>query len=415
MNQISQRKMKHEKINIMCLIYLITWSFMPVFAYYTSGMIFRLLYAVIVIVWFFTGLENITMKTFYPVMAMGMFLLVMFIYYISGYGNIELLDFINYILLLDIGINSTLYIKKISIRRKQKLKKYVLGCISITLCTTISALYKNPVAARLLTSSSTESQIADALKKSNVGAFDFIYGLVIVLPVLVYVATQKKEKIKKIMYIILIVLSLICIFKSNFTIAYILFVVDIILYLFFQSNSIWGKIISETLLLIFLLFGKKIIEIYIEFLIGNTTSIWSKIKLESIMNILNGEGSLSETTSRISLLLRDINSFFSSPILGKGAFYGVGSSDFIGQHSQFLDELARYGLLGGILLFYFIYICIKRIWKSIEDKVLKNKYLITTIVFIMLGFLNPIFNGGILFFYFIVIPILIEERTTMDR
>ena len=93
----SKRKMKHENINVICLIYLITWAFVPVFAYYTSGTIFRILYAAIVIIWFFTGLENIIKKNVYPVIGMFLFLFIMFIYYMIGYGDLSLLDFINFI------------------------------------------------------------------------------------------------------------------------------------------------------------------------------------------------------------------------------------------------------------------------------------------------------------------------------
>ncbi len=406
----SKRKMKHENINVICLIYLITWAFVPVFAYYTSGTIFRILYAAIVIIWFFTGLENIIKKNVYPVIGMFLFLFIMFIYYMIGYGDLSLLDFINYILLLSIGINSTLYINRLSFRTKKIVKRYILTCISVTVITTLGVLYTNPVAVRLLTSTSTANQVITTLEKSNVGSFDFIYGLVIVLPVLTYVASQKKEKTKKIFYLVLIMFSILCIFKSNFTTAYILLVIDILLYLFFKSDSIFGKITSVLLLIIFSIFGKDILGWYFNMLLENTTSIWSKTKLLNIINIINGNGTLSATTDRVELILRDVYSFIDSPFIGKGAFYSVGSSIYIGQHSQFLDELARYGLLGVIPLSYFIYSCIRQILTSINDKLMRNKFLIATVVFLMLGFLNPIFNDGILFFYFIVIPILIEER-----
>ena len=403
-----KKSMKYEKINILCFIYLITWAFIPVFAYYTSGTLFRFLYAGVIIIWFITGLKNLSKNMLVPLFSMFCFLVIIFIYYSIGYGDIRILDFISYILVLSIGINSTVYIRKLSFYRKNKIKKYVMILIFITLCTTVNVLLKNSNAARLLTSSSTNIEIVTMLEKENVASFDFIYGIVIFLPVLFYSIFFCKKKLAKIFYLIVLFLVLLCIFKANFTTAYILFLIEIVLYLFFSSKSFFGKILTILLFVIILLFGKQIIIFYLNFLIDNTTSILSQQKLIEIINIFKGEGNISQATSRMNLILQNIDSFIEKPILGQGAYYNAEAFKYIGRHSQFLDELARYGLLGGGFLFYFLFSCFYQIYDKINNKNYRRIYVISTIIFFMLGFLNPIFNNGILMFYFIVVPFFIK-------
>lgn len=403
-----EQSMKYEKINILCLMYLITWSFVPIFAHYTSEGFFRIIYSGIIIIWFITGLKNVNKKMLFPIINMVAFFLVMFIYYLFGYGDIKLSDFIPYVLILTTGINSIVYMKKISIKKKEMIKKYIILCYFVTLCTTIKVLLEIPNASRILTSSSTNEQIVNILEKLNVGAFDFIYGIIIFLPILIFKIQIYSRKKDKIFYLIISILSIICILKANFTTAYVLLGIEIILYLFFYSKSFLGKIFTIILLILFLFWGKQIVIFYLNFLINDTTSILSQTKLRDLINFLTGKGNISDATGRTTLILQSINSFIFNPILGQGAYYNRDCFGYVGGHSQILDEFARYGLLGTIPLFYFLFFSIYQIYINIKNKSYKNKYLISTILFLILGFLNPIFNDGILFFYFIAIPFLID-------
>lgn len=409
MNANNKKTMRYEKVNILCFMYLVTWALVPSFAHYTSGELFKILYGVIVMIWLATGLGNLRKEMLYPLIGMIYFLLIVFIYYLVGYGDMRILDMTSYILLLSIGINSTVYIDTLSIRKNKKIQKYTIILIFITLCTTINVLLKNSNAVRMLTASSTNNEIVNMLEKLNVASFDFIYGLVIFLPALFYLIIVNKLILNKVFYLILLILVIYCILKANFTTAYILFLIEIGLCFFLLLKSSLGKCLMIILLIFSLLFGKQIVLFYLNFLINNTRSILSQEKLIGIINFIGGQENISGVTSRINLILQNIYSFIEKPIFGQGAYYNDQAFKYIGRHSQFLDEFARYGFLGGVLLFYFIFSCCYQIYKKINNKDYRKIYIISTVVFFMLAFLNPIFNNGILMFYFIVIPLLVEK------
>lgn len=403
----NEQIMKYERVNVFCLVYLSAWALLPQFAYYTSGTIFKMIYGAITIVWIITGIANIKRKYIKYIFSMLCFFGIMLLYSLLEYGNLRLVDFINYILLFGIGINSSLYVTRISIKRRDKLKIFLLACITITMSTTLITLIDNPNAARALTSSSTNEDIIAALTKSNVGAFDFIYGIIILFPTIILLLERNKKIKIKLVYIIISILIIVCLIKSNFTTGYVLFCVEIMLIVFPKSKSWKAKIMSIAAIMLILILGPYIIRSYLSFLSSTTTSIYSKEKIEAILGVFNGTSEISETTGRINLMKQDLVSFFENPIFGVGAYYGVASGQSIGQHSQLLDELARYGLFGAIPLFYFIYGCIKILWCVLKSKENRNDLFIPTVIFLALSILNPVFNNGILMCYFIVAPIIL--------
>lgn len=124
------------------------------------------------------------------------------------------------------------------------------------------------------------------------------------------------------------------------------------------------------------------------------------------------DGSLS---SRIALAQTSLNSFFSSPIsilIGIGdhttSFGGDLIKSGVGGHSEFIDVLARYGLLGAFVFCKIMknyYLTLKRLTTS--RSILKYINVIFFII-ILTGFLNNIFQPNMLIFMFIVLPVIVE-------
>ena len=124
------------------------------------------------------------------------------------------------------------------------------------------------------------------------------------------------------------------------------------------------------------------------------------------------EGSLSE---RLMLAKTSLNSFFSSPIsilIGIGdhttSFGGDLIKSGVGGHSEFIDVLARYGLVGGFVFWNIMkqYYCVlKKV--AVERDLLKYVNVVYFVI-VLTGFLNNIFQPSMMFFIFIVFPLIIE-------
>jgi len=124
------------------------------------------------------------------------------------------------------------------------------------------------------------------------------------------------------------------------------------------------------------------------------------------------EGSLS---GRLMLAKTSLNSFFSSPIsilIGIGdhttSFGGDLIKSGVGGHSEFIDVLARYGLVGGFVFWNIMkqYYCVlKKV--AVERDLLKYVNVVYFVI-VLTGFLNNIFQPSMMFFIFMVFPLIIE-------
>jgi len=88
----------------------------------------------------------------------------------------------------------------------------------------------NMNASRKLASSSTPIEERLYLESRNIGSFDFIYGILILLPMLIFIIKSMKMQ-KKTMFlnIMIILLIIICIALANFTIAYFFLGISLLL------------------------------------------------------------------------------------------------------------------------------------------------------------------------------------------
>jgi hypothetical protein len=132
-------------------------------------------------------------------------------------------------------------------------------------------------------------------------------------------------------------------------------------------------------------------------------------RFTQLLSVLLNQGEGTSVYFRVEHIYRSLGTFFQNPVLGKS--YEVGFSFakeavFVGQHNEWFDIFARYGLLGGLPLILFIGYSLKDLYIDSHDK---NTIFIIAI-FIFLGFFNPIINTSILMFIFVVFPLLYKNK-----
>jgi len=124
--------------------------------------------------------------------------------------------------------------------------------------------------------------------------------------------------------------------------------------------------------------------------------------------IMSRDFSVNETVSvegRLGLMALSIRAFLSNPILGVGGVYGLGGGyDVIGRHAAFLDELAKYGILGAGFLFVALYSNARFVYRRLKNSKQKTAYFCSMAAFFILGVVNVLFTIPLVFMAYFVVP-----------
>lgn len=414
---IEGKHFKWKTANLMCLFYLLFWMLVPAFSVRASEFVSKVLFALVALIWIATAIANLPKQVVCKMaVPFGIFFSQMLLYVVIHFGDAGFYSTISYVLLFAFALNAAAYNRVDSRKLDLIILWYVLILLLITTSTTIIGLFQNGNASRLLTSSSTDIGTSVLLKQKNIGSFDLIYGLVIAFPTM-SLAIKRRDDVPtgmRIGFFALTILSVVCIIKSNFTTALLLLFVAAWLPVVFSNRS---NIIAKLLLILIVTFLVPILLPYfLNFAAEITTSIYAKQKIENILLVLFGETSLDSISTRFSLFQLSLSSFLSSPVWGVGAYYNTSTVAYIGKHAQFMDDFARYGLLGGIPLMIFLKYSFGMCFTGTRKKSLVSCTAFSSIVLLsLLGFMNPVYNYGILVCLFIVaatLSRLIERGTT---
>lgn len=301
------------------------------------------------------------------------------------------------------------YIKFFS-KKTQRIIIIIIFCIYIFYSLqTIEYLQSNPSAARDMVS------IGVPVSLMIGGGFSLAYGFSILLPVLLYIAINYSKSKEKLVYnkpltrfilIIIILIFWIVVYKSMFAISFLVMIFGGIYALFRmnkakKTNNFWflGIIILSVLLYIT---ASQFMSFLNNFLSSFNTVITRKLII--ILNLshysnINDTGSLG---ARIEFYLESLNTWTSHPFFGIGYKYDFSTPKMmaagLGNHSEWLDSLAKYGIF---IIFLLIYIFKpKKVYKNIQG------YKLGLILFVITGFLNPIHLFNIYFVVFFFVPLL---------
>ena len=311
------------------------------------------------------------------------------------------------IILLSVNISSYYIDNDITSR----IVKVSLISVGITTIMTFFVLMQYPNAARVLASSSEEYAQYGYQKYYSMGTANFglIYSILLLVPATLHLTRTLKEYNNKKIYILLLIVSVFMIgvtLNSAYTIALMLLLVEVILFLFYEMK---GK--YKTLLLPIFIFVAFTSKIWIKYIIELLTTVsllfksgFVQERLKIITEILEGNGSYSDV-SRMELYKKAIDSFISSPLIGVNL---VNSNKELSGHSTMLDILGGCGLVCFVPYLLFHYYFYKKIKKYLQRTKTVNVWNISTVIYIVLQFINPVLvNNTIVFTYMTIIPCIL--------
>ncbi len=184
---------------------------------------------------------------------------------------------------------------------------------------TLIKLNENDMLARILTTSAeNQEKILEGIKYKAIGSFSYCYGLVMILLVMIDYLFAKKDKaiIVNIIDIIIIALFIELLFKAQFMIAIILFVMFFIKILL--DKLLKGKkvmyICSICVLILTIIFLPMILGKLAEI---DGISVGIKEKIIEIKDAMEGNNREStDLNGRMDLYTKSINSFFNNIFVG---------------------------------------------------------------------------------------------------
>lgn len=277
----------------------------------------------------------------------------------------------------------------------------------ITSITTTIGCITNPMTSRFL---ATEAASKDAdygmFMLMNIGGFDFVYTLVLFLPLLM--GCVKNKIINRIVVLAIIVLFMATIIETEYATALLFSLLSLFLFVspknFNLSKSKYYLIAFVFLILLSRLWLAPFISSMAE---GLDSEMLSS-RFDEIASIF-GSGQVERGTdagARSELYKKSIQSFYNSPV------FGSWSSAEVGGHSLLLDSLARYGLLGliGYVMLWrgIIRLCLKRF----KERKWIGFFYFAIIESIGLSIINP---KVFYFFLVLIMPVFIVLFVNKDN
>ena len=285
-------------------------------------------------------------------------------------------------------------IKRLEYGKIKFLSFVIILAVLATLITTYIGLQQYPTASRYLATVGDASDEWNVrFNMMNIGGYEFIYSTVLMYPIVIY--AYKRRKIHLVFAIIFAVFELLVIINSGYTIALLFWMISTMFFFFGRNFRLMGLFFVVVIALVFILFFSDIISDGLKFLADNIDNRYISQRLSALAG---GRGGLeSSDDNRLELYLLSLNTFIRSPIIGS---LGTG----FGGHSFILDFLARYGLIGGVLLYSMYYVIFKRFYLPYKNT---QGYGYIVWIFVQTLMLSAINTGMWLYILCLFVPILL--------
>ncbi len=264
----------------------------------------------------------------------------------------------------------------------------VLLSLLLTSVTTIIGLHQFPFASRQLATGRNDLYPLKFYRLMNIGGYEFIYSLVLFLPILF--GDFKFNIINRVLKLTSIIIFYICIIASQYTMAAILSVLlPLLVYIFFQKKKfsiIFSFVLVSILIIaVFAFFWDRILE----YLISRNLHYLVN-QLEGFYSTFRYKDSYLGFTDREDRYLISLFSFIKSPIFGGLINASYGNT---GGHSSILDSLAILGMFGGVFI-YNIYFIVKKFQFNFQYKGhWNNSIKIMWLGFIILSTINTVLSS----------------------
>lgn len=303
---------------------------------------------------------------------------------------------------------------KFSDNDKRKILNYYLIMIAITSVTTIIGCSRYTMASRFLAGAATSYEYA-LYRGLNIGGYEFIYGITLAVPFLVYLIYKPGSKISKLFYIASIIMIFAVIIISQYATALVLAAAAIIFSIIVLfMNSTTGKIFMIAALGIFvvlLLSGAFVQLLYWarDMLLNYNLRVVS-LRIDEIIKFIQNNSWSGSSELREYLRMQSLEVFMDNPLCGC-----LFKPQALGGHSEILDIMGAGGILGVILFTISLVSHYNMVKSSNKDALFKTIFLGTFAIFIALAYINTLFTSPDIALSFFVIPTLIirENRNNI--
>lgn len=338
------------------------------------------------------------------------FLMILARTYISGRADIN--DFFSPIQMC-IGwyqflVYSILFVYVIELNRKEKDRIFFIALMSMVVTSFFSIYYiifKDPLAVRYSMTG----------RYWGTGDFQIIYAMAVFMGPLFMLVFGKNRggKHKKFLLISFIIIAL-CLVLSNLVTSIVIAVVSILL----------------TFILEYIHNVKAVLFVMITMMAAALRRVWARLilkiadsgifywgtsdKMRTVADILLGNtNNLNTLSIRIRLIKKSLESFKKNWLFGMN-FKEYGQ-DTVGSHNQWADDLARFGILGNLLIWWNYIRLFKRTIHSVNSIHIKNALKSVWLTFFILGFLNPCLIGQVLAVIFVVVPTMYDDPKYINK
>lgn len=222
---------------------------------------------------------------------------------------------------------------------KKKLYHFVLLLTLTTCITTILGTFQYEYPCRVL-ATPNNPDLGNIYKAHNIGGYGFIYYLLLLIPILI-----QKIRVKYSLFnLIVLIASVICVIRSEYTTALLIMFITFCCVLFIISKNRLIKFGALSVGIAVVFFSETIL-IWASSYFG-TDSFIIQQRLDMLIEYNtygSADGDLKERQFRY---LMSLDSFLSNPLFG-GLF---NSEPHVGGHSEILDYLGHSGLFGLVFL-----------------------------------------------------------------
>ena len=276
---------------------------------------------------------------------------------------------------------------------------------------TLFVLNEYPMAAKVLAMADSVADEKQYYESLGCGGYNFIYSFVFLfLPLILSLKTD--TYFWKTITIITIVCNVIVLYKSQYTIASLLTVMSVLIYLITKllDGSKRGLIVGYLLIVILSLGLFYLPQLFYWLSDLTTASEGMALRFNEVASYLETGDAGYNLGSRLDRYSWSWDSFLEHPLLGAQFFDG----GTYGQHSSLIDQLARFGVVGTVGYIIFIY----NYFKFFSTRINKRMALTSTIVFLMFSLLNPtiyIFQVGMVLLFSVPTICMSDTSTIINE
>ena len=228
------------------------------------------------------------------------------------------------------------------------LKNIALIAIFVTCITTIAGNNLLPGASRMMATGMADNpELLQSYYRYNIGGFDFVYTIVLLVPYMVYCIKTGKG-IARLFYIVFLVAILYTVVMASYTTALLCSIIGMMTFFIPGNLSIRKVVQYMTVFVLLALLFKEILPLFFNWLAESIGEGEIATRLYDLSAAISGENLAedSDISSRQELYTTEWHNFLSSPIWGTFKLFGG--------HSFLLGILSYYGIIGALMSFAFL-------------------------------------------------------------